>query len=232
MRPLGLGPAESFRHGTRGRYVTGCRCRPCRDAIARVARERVVRAREAAAVLPPAAPVTVTRPWRYGFRTYRGCPGLNGGPCPTKSYLRKDVGPVCGRCRSQLVWDGLVDASRALNHIRQLSRQGIGYKAVAAAASVATSVVGRIRSGDRTRIRASTERRILAVDRAAVSDGSMVAAGPTWERIRWLLSEGFTRGAIAQRALGNKRAALQLRRRRIRAVTAMKIERFYRRYAA
>lgn len=40
MRPHDLPPAERFPHGTRARYVSGCRCEPCTIANRTYARER------------------------------------------------------------------------------------------------------------------------------------------------------------------------------------------------
>lgn len=40
MRPTDLPPAERYRHGTRARYVSGCRCAPCRAANSEYARYR------------------------------------------------------------------------------------------------------------------------------------------------------------------------------------------------
>ncbi len=40
MRPHDLPPAERYQHGTRARYVTGCRCSPCRAANSEYARYR------------------------------------------------------------------------------------------------------------------------------------------------------------------------------------------------
>ena len=39
-RPVDLPPAERYLHGSRARYVTGCRCAPCREANNEYARMR------------------------------------------------------------------------------------------------------------------------------------------------------------------------------------------------
>lgn len=215
--------------------MLGCRCAECRASNVHAYRARMARARVALRELVPAPPVTVSRVWLGPAgvrlrRVYHGCPGVEGAPCRWRSYLRKDVGPVCGRCRDRLVWNGLVDAARARAHLLALSRVGVGYKQVAAAADVSGTVVAKIRFGHRSKIRAATERAILAVDRDAVADHAIVPAGPTWKRIRWLLDEGFTRGRIAREALGVQRPALQIGRRRVLASTATKIERYWSRF--
>jgi len=40
MRPADMPPAERYEHGTRARYVCGCRCEPCRIANREYARSR------------------------------------------------------------------------------------------------------------------------------------------------------------------------------------------------
>jgi hypothetical protein len=158
-------------HGTRQRYVSGCRCGPCRSANSRYECERA-------------------------------------------------------RARAAGDWNGYVSAGAARDHVLALGEQGIGYKSVAAAADVATSIVAKIRSGDREQIRRRTERRILAVDQAAVADGALVDARPGWKKIRDLLSRGFTRVQLAE-WIGNK-GSLQLGRQRMTARSASRVERMVR----
>lgn len=160
-------------HGTRLRYMGGCRCVPCRAANSRYETERAA-------------------------------------------------------ARKRGEWAGVVPAAPARAHLLKLSRLGIGYKSVAAAAGVALSVAAKIRSGERVQVRATTLRRILAVDAGARADASTVPAGPTWRRIGQLLEEGYTRGRIA-RELGAKRPCLQLGRHRVLASTALRVERLHRR---
>lgn len=159
-------------HGTRLRYLGGCRCVPCRAANSRYQTER--------------------------------------------SALRR-----AGE------WNGIVDAAPAAANIFLLSRQGVGYKSVADAAGVSRSIVAKIRSGERKHIRAATARRILAVTADARADASTVPAGPTWRRVRLLLEEGYTKARLA-RELGAQTPALQLGRRRVLAITAVRVERLYR----
>lgn len=225
---------DAYQHGTRARYVTGCRCADCRGSNVRYYHQRQGRAKAAALeiVTPPTpAPQLWTAPdGSKRIRVYaRGCPGVHGDPCRLRAHLRKDSkGGVCRACRERLVWNGLADASRARTHVHRLSRHGVGYKSVAAAASVSIGVMAKIRSGEQRRIRADTERRILAVDRDAVAGGGTVPAGRTWRRIAILLDEGFPKAEIARR-LGYKTPALQFKRRRVLARTAARVERFYRR---
>lgn len=161
-------------HGSRARYMVGCRCLPCRAANSRYECERA-------------------------------------------------------RARKSGDWNGMVDAARARRRILRLGEQGLGYKTVADAAGVAASVVHKIRSGDRKRIRARTERRLLAVTKEAAADGTLVDAGPTWRRIEELKREGgFSLIEIARR-LGRK-SSLQIGKKRVLLRTAAEIEKFWRYY--
>lgn len=236
MRPCDLPSADRFEHGTRSRYVSGCRCGACRASNTRYYHERQRLALERLVDVEPgpdAGPIgrQWTRPdGTHAVRTFkRTCPGVEAHGCPWQSFLRKDSkGGICRRCREELIADRLVDAARARRHIRSLSRRQVGRDAVGAAADVAVSTIAEIASGKKTQIRTSTERRILAVDAAARADASLVPAARTWKLIQRLREEGFTKGAIAQR-LGRKRAALQFGRDRVLAKTALEVERFYRR---
>lgn len=127
-------------------------------------------------------------------------------------------------------WNGTVDAGRARRHVLALSRQGVGYKTVADAAGVAKSVMAKIRSGERKRIRARTERRILEVTFEAAGDQTLVDAGPTWRRVEELKREGGFSNAEIARRMGFKKAALQFGKERVTLRTAAAVEKFWRYY--
>ena len=111
----------------------------------------------------------------------------------------------------------IVDSDRARRHILRLSAEsGIGYKSVARGARVAKSVVLAIRGGRHPRIFASTERKILAVGSSAAQGGTVIPIEPTLKKIEWLLSEGFTKRALAHR-LGYKGGVLHFNYRGIQA---------------
>lgn len=249
MRPVDLSASpDSYKHGSRARYVAGCRCDACRASNTAYYHAR--RAREADAlreleVGPPAFEIPIVRvafdPHSGANRTYRfknPCPGLgrtaveqNQG-CPWGSYLRKETlaQGVCARCRAETVADHLVDASKMRRRLRWLSKKGVGYKAAADAASVARSVCAAVLNGTKTSIRLSTETRILALDVGAVAGGALVDAAPTWRILDELISEGdFTKTELARR-LGYKGdpPALQIGRRKCTARTAMNVAKFYR----
>lgn len=163
-------------HGTRLRYLAGCKCFHCRRANSDYERERQ-KAREAGD------------------------------------------------------WNGVVDAAPARAHLRRLSRLGVGKRIVHAVSDVSVTVLQDIRSGRKTRIRARTERRILAVTKAARGDAALIPAGPTWERIGWLLEEGFTKARIALE-LGRKTPALQISKQTVTVRTAARVEALVKRYQA
>jgi hypothetical protein len=164
-----------------------------------------------------------------GPRTKTHCVGV-GEPCPNGTKLRKSsTGNLCARCRDKLVFDGLVGATRARHHVQRLSAAGVGYKTVADAAGVTTSVMGKIRSGERKKIRASTERRILEVDTGAAFDRCYVDAGPTQRMIERLIRvHGYTKTRLALE-LGStaKQPSLQLRATKVTVRNAAKVKALY-----
>lgn len=122
-------------------------------------------------------------------------------------------------------WNGTVDAAPVLEHLRALSRQGVGYKAVADACDVPRSTLSRIRGGSKRNVRKSTADRVLAVTREAIADHALIAAAPTWRLIAQMQRAGFTRREIARRLLGHEAARkLQIGRVKILARTALAVK--------
>ena len=173
MRPHDMTPfeqlAEKNPHGTRVRYMTGCKCMLCRAANSR-------------------------------YETERAAARKNGD------------------------WNGIVPATIARLHLLKLSRRGIGRKTVSDASGVSRTIIAEIRAKRKTHIRMRTHRAILAVDYDVRGAATLVDARPVWAQINRLLREGFTKGELARR-LGNKTAALQIRRDVVTAKTAMRVER-------
>jgi hypothetical protein len=163
-------------HGTRIKYIGGCKCMLCRAANSRYETER---------------------------------------------HAARKAGD----------WNGIVDTDKARRHLKMLSRNGVGRRAVADASDIAGTILSEIRSGKRKRIRARTERKILAVTKEALSGGALVDADLTWKKIDELLDEGFTKGGLALR-LGMKTLALQIKRFEVTAKTQMRVDRFYRQIMA
>lgn len=127
-------------------------------------------------------------------------------------------------------WNGIVDAAAARAHLVKLSRLGVGKRAVYAATDIAMTVLEDVRTGKKRRIRARTERKILAVTKACASDHALVPARRTWRLLEQLLEEGYTRTRIATE-LGSKarKPALQVARDFVLARTAHRIEVLHRR---
>ncbi|MDR2220989.1 MAG: hypothetical protein LBE24_10510 [Methylobacillus sp.] len=171
----GLKPASTLAadkpHGTRIKYMGGCRCAPCKAANTAYERERSI-------------------------------------------------------ARKQGDWNGLVPASRARQHILALSRDGVGRKAVCAASDVAESIVVAIRSGQKTQIRAQTERKILAVTRDARSGHALVPAIRTWRLIDKMLRWGYSKSELAKR-LGYANRALQFQKTNVTVRNAFDVQQLY-----
>jgi hypothetical protein len=231
-RPAIIAPRED--HGTRVCYVGGCRCDDCLRANRDHYRERQRRMVELAAEVRPSGPPLPGTLLREGreIRVLR-CPGANGAACVRGgTWLRGQSSTgVCGVCVERAtVWDGLVSPERARAHLMQLRRAGVGYKAVAAACDVSASTLTEIldRVGP---IRASTERRILAVDTGARADGARIDAKKTNRLIAEILAKGFTRRHVATLiGYSSKATALQVGKgKRVTASTAARVAKLARR---
>lgn len=227
-RPADMSPAEAFAHGTRARYTSGCRCADCKRANLDYYHQRQARKREAASTVKPSGPAGEGVIVRAGVaHKVCTCPGANGAPCVrTPPAWLRGTHDVCGACVERVtVWNGTVPVGPVRAHLLELSRAGVGYKSVADACDVPSSIVAKALRGEGT-IRASTAKRILDVDAGAIADSALVDAAPTWTLIRRLLREGFTKGELALR-LGYQTRALQIGRRRVLASTAAKVRRFF-----
>jgi len=125
-------------------------------------------------------------------------------------------------------WNGVVAAGRARVRLRKLARKGIGLRAVSAVSGIPRSTLFAIKSGRKRRIRARTERKILAVEvRSARGDGTLIDATRTWALIRTLVdTEGFSTKYIAT-MLGYSRPYLQIKKTRVIARTEMRVQKLY-----
>lgn len=229
-----LAPRED--HGTRACYVSGCRCASCREANNIRYRARQARQAELAKTEPvkpngPPLPGILRR----GGRDYqvKRCPGANGLPCVRGAAWLRGQHLVCQACvERHTVWDGLVDAGHARAHLLWLRGMGVGYKSVAAVSDLASSKISEILSGRTSTIRASTERKILAITpEVARADGALVDAGPTNRLLGRMLKRGFRRRELAV-LLGyaENTTGLQLGKlRQCRLSTKARVERFWKR---
>lgn len=167
--------------------------------------------------LRPAADLAANRPHGDRLRYIGGC------RCDDCRQANTDYERERSQARAAGDWNGIVDAGRALAHIKWLSKRGIGRRAIAAASDVSETCIADIRAGKKTRIRARTERNILAVTQDAASDRALINAGPSWKLINELLSKGVIKSRIA-RELGYKGAGIQLNKHKITVRNAYKVQ--------
>lgn len=203
-------------HGTRARYVGArCRCNDCRRANTEYYHRRQTAKDEAAPSVTPSGPPGEARMLRGGRQVkILTCPGANGARCVRSPapWLKGQV--VCTPCVERAtVWNGNVPAGPVRDHLMKLRRASVGYKSVAAACDVSASVLSRVLAGEGT-IRASTAKRVLAVDAGARADGA-VAPEDSVARMRCvlehLLEAGFRKHELAW-LLGSSSKALQIGR--------------------
>lgn len=157
--------------------------------------------------------------WSHGVRS-RYNSGCRCDECraANTAYERKRV-----RQRMKHGPDGLVDAKRARRHLLRLSKKDVGRRAVSAACDVGNTTLEKIKSGAKTRIRRSTEQKILEVDVEAASDSARIDAGPTWKLLNALLERGWAKAEIARR-LGYKVPALQISKKSVLVKNAHKVK--------
>jgi len=160
--------------------------------------------------LRPIAELGARRPHGHRLRYMAGC------KCFKCRRSNSDYERIRQAARLAGDWNGIVDAGPARAHLLKLSRAGVGQWSVCFATDIARSIIHEIKNGDRRRIRARTERKILAVTPAARADRSFVPAVVAWHLIDKLLEEGFSKAGLAK-LLGYHSPALQFRRDRITA---------------
>jgi hypothetical protein len=238
MKPTDLPPPDRYAHGTRARYVSGCRCEACRERIRLDAVDRTRRLHEAAAeVAPNPGPPRfkpVIRKRRdgtpYEIRA-RACPGTGGTPCVAGGAWLKGR-PVCIACVDRaVIWNGMVDAAPVRAHLRKLARRGVGHKSVAAACDVSKTVLADVLWGGKTKVRKHTADRVLAVTVDAAADGARIDARPTWKLVREMLEAGLSKGEIGG-GLGQGGRTLQLGARLVEAQTALAVRKLHARVMA
>jgi len=221
-------------HGTRAMYVAEkCRCDACRAANRKYAQQRSQKQADQAvqflSEVVPAPQLWTTPSGEKKVRHYkRACPGIMGEPCKTHSHLRKDsTGGICSNCRERLPTFEVVMAHKAREHILFLSQNGVGEEAVHQACGVANCVIRDIRQGKQMNVMPETEKRILSVTLAAALPHALVPGQEVWKKVTELRAKGgMTKGEIAM-ALGNKKPALQLKKKQMTAKSARKVERLH-----
>jgi hypothetical protein len=161
---------------------------------------------------------------------------------PHGDRLRYMAGCRCKECRAANTayetqralarkagdWNGVVSAARARSHIAVLSAAGVGRRQVSDASGVGDTTLSKIIAGDKTQIRARTERAILAVTTGAAADHALVDARATWVLLHELLATGYTRTQLAHE-LGNKTHALQIGKHWVTVRNAFDVQRMHQR---
>lgn len=177
----------------------------------------------AARGLRPISELGATRPHGNRLRYMAGC------KCFKCRRSNSDYERIRQAARFAGDWNGIVDAGPARAHLLKLARAGVGRRAVGAVTDISDSILHEIRHGRRLRIRARTERKILAVSVSiGRSDQAKVPALRAWRLIDKLLEEGFTKAGLAK-LLGYCSPALQLQRGRITARNEHRIIALHRR---
>lgn len=150
------------------------------------------------------------------------------GGCRCNDCRRANTAYECARAKARKEgdWNGNVSAAKARRHLLALSEQGIGRRAVQAVTDIGSSVLQEIRSGAKKKIRARTERKILAVTKEMASDHALIPAADTWALINKLIAEGYTKAQLAE-LLGYSNQALQFRRDQITVINAHEIRKLY-----
>ena len=158
--------------------------------------------------LKPVSQLAAVRPHGDRVRYLAGC------RCDLCRQANTEYERSRQRARRSGDWNGIIDATKAREHLIALSAQGVGRRAVSAATDISDTILFAIRTGRKQRIRARTEKRILAVTTDMASDHALIDAAPTWQLIADLKNAGFSYSRIAA-ALGNKTRALQIAKNRV-----------------
>lgn len=170
--------------------------------------------------LKPAKMLAADKPHGVRLRYMAGC------RCDACRRANTDYEIQRAKARKAGDWNGIVPADRAREHLKALSRRGIGRRTVQACTDISVTVLFDIRSGRKKRIRARTERLILGVTKAQAADHALISGRKSARRIALLLEEGYTQKFLARR-LGYKHPALQFNQDRITVRNAARIERLY-----
>jgi hypothetical protein len=123
-------------------------------------------------------------------------------------------------------WNGLVDAAPVLEHLHALSRQGVGYKAVADACDVSRTTLQKVLNRTKRKLRKASVDRVLATDAGAVAGGARVPAAPLWRMVREIRAAGLTDLEIVER-LGRRHQGLQFGRRLVLASSILEMKRLH-----
>lgn len=171
--------------------------------------------------LKPASELAAAKPHGVRLRYMGGC---RCDACRRANTLYETER---AKARKAGDWNGIVPADRARAHMKALYRQGVGRRTIQACTDIADTVLSEIRTGRKKRIRARTERLILAVTKAQAADHALISSKKSHALIAELLAEGYTTKFLAKR-LGYVNPTLQFNERQITVRNAGRIERLHR----
>jgi hypothetical protein len=170
-----------------------------------------------------AAELAASKPCGTRVRYYAGC------RCDACRAANSAYENQRAEARARGEGNGIVSAEPARLHLAWLSSQGVGRKTAADAAKVACSIVSKIIDRHRLKIRAQTEKRILAVTQAAAADRAYIDGTPTWERLVELLACGYPKARIGSEIIGHRVHGLQIKQGRVTARNAERVRQAYER---
>lgn len=122
----------------------------------------------------------------------------------------------------------IISAGRACRRLRTLAKHGMGLIVISQATGINRRTLGNIRCGSVKRTRKATSDTICRVSLSDVSDYSLVPAKPVWRMIDNLRIEGYSYRQLELKT-GIGYQAMWARKPCVRAVTKMKVEKFYNR---
>lgn len=209
-----------YHHGTYARYkLAGCRCVPCSFASSEYTRRRT-----------EARP-----PWRTGYapearRWY--VRNSIAGEIALRTYDQQEAIAKRDELNAPLREDpsDKIDAWHTRKHLLWLRSQGVGRRTVSEATGVAQSNLRDIARGEHRRILRGTAEKIMSVGLSDARGTALLDGARTWELLDCLLSAGWPKARIA-RELGStaRIPALQIKRARVQAHNARKVEELHRR---
>lgn len=176
----------------------------------------------AARGLRPLADLARDRPHGERLRYMAGC---RCQEC-RRANTQYEIGRAAARKAGD--WNGIVPAEKARAHMAALSALGVGRRTVQDVTGIADTVLTEIIAGRKARIRARTERKILAVTEKAAADGAYIDGAPTWKLLDELIADGHPKTWLA-RALGSmaQTPSLQLKRNQVTVRHAADVERLH-----
>lgn len=135
------------------------------------------------------------------------------------------------RLRAAGDWNGMVDAKPARDELVYLSRYGLGKVAVNHYCGVTLRTLSRIKAGQ-SLCTMRTLRRILNVGPRDRFGRALIPAAGAWRKLSRLIAAGYTKAQLARWLYGPHARAIQIKRHRITAENAQRVNLLYERIKA